>query len=208
MGFDFSSLAGGPGGGFLGNLFGGGGAQSNAATRAAVANQDALGRDRPFYAAQLRQLYEDPEGFLKKIPGYQFQLDQGEEAIKRNAAATGELGSGNLSADLVKYSQGLASNSINQYTTILAGLAESGDPRYAALETGGANAQISGNQAIGGNVIGFLSSLFGGGGNSSTGSGFGSFLGGLFGGSGGGGGGGGSDGISFDVGSYAAPGNY
>ncbi len=52
-------------------------------------------------------------------PGYQFQMDQGLDAINRTAAARGGLASGNNTIDLLKYAQGQADQSWNNY---LAGL--------------------------------------------------------------------------------------
>lgn len=48
-------------------------------------------------------------------PGYQFQLDQGNQNILRNQAATGQLNSGGTNLDLLKYGQGLANQGWNQY---------------------------------------------------------------------------------------------
>lgn len=60
-------------------------------------------------------------------PGYQFNLDQGTQAINEHAAATGNLNSGNTGVALQKFGQGLATttyqqayqNAQNQYTTNL-----------------------------------------------------------------------------------------
>lgn len=60
-----------------------------------------------------------------QTPGYQFQLDQGNQAIQRSAAASGDLLSGGTEKALDQYSQGLAStnyqqaynNAYNQYST-------------------------------------------------------------------------------------------
>ena len=41
-------------------------------------------------------------------PGYQFALDQGLQALNRNAASRGMLASGNNTQDILKYAQGLA----------------------------------------------------------------------------------------------------
>ena len=41
-------------------------------------------------------------------PGYQFALDQGLQALNRNAASRGMLASGNNSMDITRYAQGLA----------------------------------------------------------------------------------------------------
>lgn len=52
-------------------------------------------------------------------PGYQFQMDQGLQALDRTHAAAGNLSSGNADADTLKYATGLANQS---YTSYLAGL--------------------------------------------------------------------------------------
>jgi hypothetical protein len=52
-------------------------------------------------------------------PGYQFQMDQGQQALNRGHAAAGNLNSGNADADTLKFSQGLANQSYGGY---LAGL--------------------------------------------------------------------------------------
>lgn len=71
----------------------------------------------PFTAPTLAQ--------AEATPGYQFNLQQGTQAINENAAATGNLQSGNTGVALEKYGQGLASttyqqayqNALQQYQT-------------------------------------------------------------------------------------------
>jgi len=48
-------------------------------------------------------------------PGYQFQMDQGQQALNRSHAAAGNLSSGNADADTLKFSQGLANQSYGSY---------------------------------------------------------------------------------------------
>lgn len=48
-------------------------------------------------------------------PGYQFQLDQGQQALNRSHAAAGNLNSGNADADTLKFSQGLANQAYGGY---------------------------------------------------------------------------------------------
>lgn len=45
---------------------------------------------------------------FRTAPGYQFQMDQGLDAVNRNAAARGGLASGNNTVDLMRYAQGQA----------------------------------------------------------------------------------------------------
>lgn len=52
-------------------------------------------------------------------PGYQFQLQQGNENVLRNAAATGQLASGKTNLDLQRYGQGLADQTYQQYVANL-----------------------------------------------------------------------------------------
>lgn len=75
------------GGTALGNALGLNGASGNAAATAAFQNN----------------------------PGYQFQLQQGQNSILANQAKTGQLASGATNLDLDQYSQGLANQGWNQY---------------------------------------------------------------------------------------------
>jgi hypothetical protein len=91
-------------------------------------------------------------------PGYQFTLGQGEDAIKRNAAATGTLMSGNTGKALTDYATGLASTTYQQdyqnalntymsnYQTLMggtnAGLTSTGQLEGANLTTAGNTANI------------------------------------------------------------------
>src|SRR6202789_1011507 len=84
---------------------------------------------------------------IQSIPGYQFQLDQGNQQILRNQAAVGNLGTGNTQVALANYGQGLASNYYNSYMGGLAQLINTGVP---------ATQQIASNQA---NEGGYLSNL-------------------------------------------------
>jgi hypothetical protein len=49
-------------------------------------------------------------------PGYQFRLDQGNQAVQRSAAARGILGSGATMKAIDRYSQGLASSEYNNFS--------------------------------------------------------------------------------------------
>jgi hypothetical protein len=51
------------------------------------------------------------QAMLAATPGYQFQMDQGLDAVNRTANSRGMLASGNNTQDLLKYSQGLADQS-------------------------------------------------------------------------------------------------
>lgn len=66
-----------------------------------------------------------PEGYARAItsfktdPGYQFSMDQGQQALNRAHAAAGNLDSGNADADTLKFSQGLADQSYGNYVSRL-----------------------------------------------------------------------------------------
>lgn len=76
-------------------------------------------------------------------PGYQFQLQQGENAAMANAARLGQLNSGNTMIDLNNYAQGLANQGWNQYIQNLQpylGAANSAAGGIAGVNTGLGNA--------------------------------------------------------------------
>lgn len=52
-------------------------------------------------------------------PGYQFQLNQGLQALQRTHAAAGNLASGNADADTLKFATGLADQSYGNYVSRL-----------------------------------------------------------------------------------------
>lgn len=52
---------------------------------------------------------------LRHSPGYQFALDQGTENVKRQAASTGQLASGNTDKAIADYTTGLADQTYQNY---------------------------------------------------------------------------------------------
>lgn len=64
-----------------------------------------------------------PKGFTEYLetrdfetsPGYEFRLEQGNDALLRNASARGRLGTGELSKDIIKFSQGTASDEFGNW---------------------------------------------------------------------------------------------
>src|SRR6185369_5870813 len=50
---------------------------------------------------------------LQMDPGYQFRLQQGQQALLRSGAAAGGALGGSAAKDLINYNQGFASNEIN-----------------------------------------------------------------------------------------------
>ena len=60
--------------------------------------------------------YDQARESFQTSPGYEFQQQQGLDAINRTANARGMLASGNNSQDLLDYSQGLANQEWGNYT--------------------------------------------------------------------------------------------
>lgn len=83
---------------------------------------------------------------LTNDPGYQFQLQQGQQALERSAAAKGGLNSGGFMKGLDQYSQGLASrqfgNRFNRLASI-AGMGQGSTAGLGALGQGYANSESS-----------------------------------------------------------------
>jgi len=91
---------------------------------------------------------------LQNLPGYQFQMNQGTQAVDRNLAAQGLLQSGAAGKALTQYGQGLAQNYAQQYVGGLQSLAGEGIQSNAQTGYAGMNAanQIGGNQIYSGNA--------------------------------------------------------
>lgn len=97
---------------------------------------------------------------LEATPGYQFQLQQGNNAITAADAASGKTASGNEAIDLAKFNQGLAGTTYQNYVNNLQpylGLAQNSAAGYAGIDTGlgsGLNQsfQNMGNAAYGANT--------------------------------------------------------
>lgn len=84
----------------------------------------------------------DPTNALRETPGYNWMLDQGIGAIDRSAAARGMLGSGAEAKGLMKYGQGMADQSYNNYMNRLYNMIGTG--QNAAAQTGQFGAQAAG----------------------------------------------------------------
>lgn len=96
----------------------------------------------------------DYNKILSNLPGYQFQLQQGSQAVQRNLAAQGLLQSGAAGKALTQYGQGLAQNYAGQYAGGLATLSQLGEAGAAGVASAGINAanQIGSNQIYAGNA--------------------------------------------------------
>jgi hypothetical protein len=91
---------------------------------------------------------------IQNLPGYQFNLNQGNQAVQRDLAAKGLLGSGAAGKALTQYGQGYAMNESNQYLNGLQSLAGLGQTSAANTGYAGMNAanQIGSNQIYAGNA--------------------------------------------------------
>jgi hypothetical protein len=97
---------------------------------------DPFGPYRQQYADQLSALMKDPSS-ITKDPGYEFQFNQGREAINRSMGAKGYLGSGNLGIALTEYGQNYAQNYFTKKAEQLAGLAGAGiSPNFSGALSG------------------------------------------------------------------------
>lgn len=127
--------------------------QGIAANNAQAALSGAMGRD-----AQT-QAFAD----FQNSPGYQYQLQEMEKALTRNAAATGGLGGGNVLQALQRNAMGLASQDFQNYYNRLGNVADRGNQALgyqtslygqgasAASAAGGQGAGVQGS-AIGANA--------------------------------------------------------
>jgi len=91
---------------------------------------------------------------IQNLPGYQFNLQQGNQAVQRNLAANGLLDSGAAQKALTQYGQGAAMQASGQYLNGLQSLAGLGQTSVANTGAAGANAanQIGSNQIYAGNA--------------------------------------------------------
>lgn len=122
-----------------------------------------------------------PQDFLaNKDPGYDFELQQGQQALQNSAAGQSGALSGAAVKDLLGYSQGFArtgyDNAFNRYQTQqgnifsrLSGIAQLGQSAAAnvgnqgtSLANTGANALTNSGSATGGGIVGAGNALGGG----------------------------------------------
>lgn len=104
---------------------------TGSAAESALANLYGLGGQAPNFSA------------FTNSPGYQFQRQQGENAINRGAAASGNAFSSTTLAQLANYNQGLAGTQYQQYLQNLYGLTQTG--AGAASSLGGQAVTGAGN---------------------------------------------------------------
>lgn len=98
---------------------------------------------------------------FRNTPGYQFQLQEGTNAITGNAASKGLLNSGSTARALQKYGQGLADSSYQNYINNLMGLSGLGTQAGQVLSSAGNTSTQGSNSSSGGlgKALGFGLSL-------------------------------------------------
>lgn len=91
---------------------------------------------------------------IQNLPGYQFNLQQGNQAVQRNLAANGLLDSGAAQKALTQYGQGAATSATGQYLNGLQSLAGLGQTSAGQTGQVGAytGAQVGSNQIYSGNA--------------------------------------------------------
>jgi len=130
------------------------------------------------YAQQLQQLIANPSS-VTSLPGYQFQFNQGSQAVARQMAASGFGGSTNEANALTQFGQGLASSFYGQQTSLLASLsglqtaastAQSGAAASSAASA--SSSQLNSLLASLGVLGGLAGGSFGASGGAAAGGGF------------------------------------
>lgn len=94
----------------------------------------------------------DPTAALEATPGYQFQRDQGLQAIDRSNAARGILNSGGADKARMRYASGLAASNYDSYANRLAALAGVGQSATGSTAAAGQGAANNITSAIGTNA--------------------------------------------------------
>lgn len=131
-------------------------ASSNALKQQQANSDKAWSSVNPFITAGTDALskLQTPATSFQASPGYQFALDQGENAVTQNKAVNGLLKSGSALKAVGNYAQGQADQQYNNWWTQQAGLASQGISAagVGAGVTAGANANIGTNAANQGNA--------------------------------------------------------
>ena len=189
MSFLGGLMGGGDSGGGLGGLLGGAlGMFQGSGNQSQSRQLDPFGPSRSMYVDQLNQLMNNPSS-VTSLPGYQFGLDQGEQALTRNLASQGLTGSGTAAAAIPEFAGEYASNAFQRQLQNLMSLSganfgEAGAMGAAQMRTAGQNTFNQGLQQF----LPALQGLFGGSGGGGLGdlgslfSGAGDWLSGIFGG--------------------------
>jgi hypothetical protein len=92
--------------------------------------------------SRMSSLLDDPSS-IQQSAAYKFRLGQGEQALQRQQAAKGMLGSGNRLMELTKYGQDMASQEYDNQATRLSGLLNNYSTNWNQAQ--GANLQSAAN---------------------------------------------------------------
>lgn len=142
------------------------GISGDSLTKAASA-ADPFAGQRGQYQGMLQSLMTDPSK-ISLTPGAQFQMQQGTENLTRADAAKGFLGSGNILGDLLKYSQGVASEDYwkqLEELNLLSGASMGSPAASGSILAGMFNQKQEGASSIAsgaGGLLGAVTDLFGG----------------------------------------------
>ena len=122
-------------------------------SQTAISQSNPFGAYRGVYGQQLLNLMQNPSS-VTSLPGYQFLMGQGTQALDRSAAAPGGtgFGSGAEGAALETFGQGLADQFYNQQVSTLSGLAGANinpSSPASAIQTAGAAATGLGSSITG-----------------------------------------------------------
>lgn len=116
--------------------------------------------EQQHYASILQNLIDDPTT-VTRLPGYDFNFQQGTDAVAREMGASGFLGSGNEAIGLTQYGQGYAMSTFNQYAGLLSSLSglQTSSPNSNLLNTSSSAGQTSFNQT--GQLLASLGYMYG-----------------------------------------------
>lgn len=119
------ALIGGAAGGLLSNVTSGA-PSAGQVSSTQLSEQKSIFGEQQYYAGLLKNLIADPSS-VTSLPGYQFQFEQGQQALQRVGAGTSGVGaggapSGTTATALVQYGQGYASNFLQQQEQLLSSL--------------------------------------------------------------------------------------
>ena len=118
---------------------------------------------------------DNPYGAFQASPGYQWSLDQGNQALERSQSARGMRLSGAALEEAMGYNTGMANNEYGNYWNRLAGLGNVGQTAVSNIQNAGTNyanaygqnaiaagnARASGYQGVNDALQGGMNNLFG-----------------------------------------------
>jgi hypothetical protein len=91
---------------------------------------------------------------ISKLPGYQFEMQQGQQALQNSAAARGGALSGNTIQATQQFGQGLASTQFSDYMNRLLQLTNMGQNAASGVASSGANLIAGAGQTLGQGIAG------------------------------------------------------